>query len=83
MSLCLTLPAKIFVHLILVLHPRVCVHEELQEGEDSHEGEGDQRHCGETQRISACVCVYVSERLGLGAAPSWGSPVPPLAVDST
>lgn len=38
------LPAVVFVHFILILHPRVSVHKELQEGEDGHESERYERH---------------------------------------
>lgn len=43
------LPAVVFVHFILVVHPRVSVHKEFQEGQDSHESEGYQRHWREEQ----------------------------------
>lgn len=38
------LPAEIFVHFILILHPCVSIHKEFQEGKYSHETERDQGH---------------------------------------
>lgn len=37
-------PAEVFVHLVLIHHPCVPVHKELQKGKYGHESEGDQRH---------------------------------------
>lgn len=42
-------PGVVFVHFILILHPRVSVHKELQEGEDGDEGEGNEGHWREEQ----------------------------------
>lgn len=45
------LPAVVFVHFILILHPRVSVHKELQKGEDGHESESYKRHWREEQSV--------------------------------
>lgn len=72
-------PAVVFVHFVLILHPRVSVHKELQEGEGGHASESYEGHWERT-KVSTITIHFIGGRTESVPA---ALPVPPLADDST